>query len=178
MPAPPRHASSHHRKSASAECNLLTPDDMAQWRATWTPHWRETPAQGVFPAKYRQNALGMESASVNSQRNAGKLRLRLPSHGDLKMQRTRFSRLAGITAVFASILGLGVGSSPAAPRAPRPTVTAQRASRAPAWFNQSQMVITSQGVMHRTAAARLGLRGTPLPTAGNAGGTQDPGIRR
>ena len=94
------------------------------------------------------------------------------------MQRTRFlSRLAGIT-LFALIFGSNVESSPAAPRAARPPVTAPRVSRGAAWFNQSQMVITSQGVMHRTAAARLGLRGTPLPTAGNGGGTQDPGLRR
>jgi len=32
------------------------------------------------------------------------------------------------------------------------------------WMNPSQMVQTSQGVMHRDAAARLGLPGTPIPS--------------
>ena len=97
------------------------------------------------------------------------------------MQRTRFfSRLACTTTLFALVFGLGMESSEAAPWAARPAVNHQRVSRsrAPAWFNQSQMVITSQGVMHRAAAARLGLRGTPLPSGGTGGGTQDPGIRR
>lgn len=33
------------------------------------------------------------------------------------------------------------------------------------WANLSLLVMTSQGVMHRDAAARLGLAGTPLPAS-------------
>jgi len=50
-----------------------------------------------------------------------------------------------------------------------PTVAFVRGGRlqvvSPAgWMNPSQMVQTSQGVMHRDAAARLGLPGTPIPS--------------
>ena len=91
------------------------------------------------------------------------------------MQRTRL--LTGTTLLIALVLGFGADIAPAATRGARPAA-AKRVNRAPAWFNQSQMVITPQGVMHRTAAARLGLPGTPLPTSGGSGGTQDPGVRR
>ena len=97
------------------------------------------------------------------------------------MQRNRFlRRMACTTTLFALVFGFTMESSAAAPWATRTPANHQRVSRsrAPVWFNQSQMVITSQGVMHRAAAARLGLRGTPLPSGGTGGGTQDPGIRR
>jgi hypothetical protein len=93
------------------------------------------------------------------------------------MQRIRLLSLAGAT-LLTMLVTLSVENATAAPRPERPTAAVKRPSRAPAWLNQSQMVITSQGVMHRSAAARLGLPGTPLPTGGNGGGTQDPGVRR
>src|SRR5205085_2082532 len=47
------------------------------------------------------------------------------------------------------------------------------------WMNPALMVQTSQGVMHRDAAARLGLEGTPLPTSPTSGGSQStPAVTR
>jgi hypothetical protein len=94
------------------------------------------------------------------------------------MQLTRLmNQLARLTAVFAVFFALGVEHLPAQIRAPRAASAPKRPARQPGLINPSQMVMTPQGAMHRSAAARLGLPTTPFPT-GTGGGNQDPNARR
>jgi len=58
----------------------------------------------------------------------------------------------------------GAGSNAGSPSTSRPVLGTT------GFLNPSQMVITSQGVMHRAAAARLGLAGTPFSGAPESSG--------
>jgi PDZ domain len=70
----------------------------------------------------------------------------------------------------------GAGSNAGSPSTSRPVL-----GTSGGFINPSQMVITSQGVMHKAAAARLGLSGTPFGGAPESsggvpsGGTSFPG---
>ena len=80
------------------------------------------------------------------------------------MQRIKF-----FAAPLALILGLCAADVQGAPRRPaRPAATRFASAGI---MSPSQMVITPMGVMHRSAAIRLGLPFTPYPSGGGDGPT-------